>query len=155
VFLLAGRYTLLEQSACESFLPLCESLGVSVILGGPFNSGVLASGVSGAGPFHYNYEPAPQTIIQKVAQLEAVCAEFATPLPAAALQFPLAQPQICSVVAGLASPLQVERALSWMNYPIPPEFWSKLREQNLLHPNAPIPTLLSDSLFSAELLDDN
>lgn len=149
-FLLAGRYTLLEQSACDTFLPLCEQRGASVILGGPFNSGVLASGVSGAGPFYYNYEPASQEIIQRVARLEKCCVEFDIPLAAAALQFPGAHPQICSVIAGLASPAQVEQAVEWMHHTIPAGFWLSLREHGLLHPSAPIPT----SLFSIELLDD-
>jgi D-threo-aldose 1-dehydrogenase len=152
-FLLAGRYTLLEQSACESFLPLCEARGVSVIAGGPFNSGILASGVSGTGPFHYNYEPAPKHIVDRVVRLETICAEFEVPLAAAALQFPGAHPQICSVIAGLASPAQVKQAMSWINFSIPNEFWVRLREQNLLHPNAPLPTSLVPltSLFSTEL----
>lgn len=139
VFLLAGRYTLLEQTACESFLPLCATRGVSVILGGPFNSGILASGVSGAGPFYYNYEAAPQNIIQQVAHLEKICAQFKIPLAAAALQFPGAHPQVCSVIAGLASPAQVAQAAKWMQQIIPPEFWLSLREQGVLHPSAPIP----------------
>lgn len=121
-FLLAGRYTLLEQSACDSFLPLCERRAVSVILGGPFNSGILASGVSGAGALYYNYEPAPQNIIRRVARLEAICAEFDIPLAAAALQFSSAHPQICSVIAGLASPAQVAQAETRMQQFIPAEF---------------------------------
>ncbi len=139
-FLLAGRYTLLEQTACESFLPLCEKHAVSVILGGPFNSGVLASGVSGTGALFYNYEPASQNIIQRVARLEAICAEFDVPLAAAALQFPGAHPQICSVIAGLASPTQVAQAGAWMQQFIPAEFWLSLRAQELLHHGAPLPS---------------
>ena len=144
-FLLAGRYTLLEQGACETFLPLCARRGASVILGGPFNSGILATGVksadiaSGKIPLHYNYEPAPQAIIDRVAQLESVCEEFAVPLAAAALQFPAAHPQICSVLAGLASDAQVQQSLAWMNTPIPDELWQRLRECELLHPAAPTP----------------
>lgn len=138
-FLLAGRYTLLEQGACDTFLPLCAKRGASVILGGPFNSGILASGVSGAGPFYYNYEAAPHTIIQQVARLEKVCAQFDLPLAAAALQFPGAHPQICSVIAGLATPAQVAQAVQWMQQIIPADFWLCLREQGLLHPNAPAP----------------
>jgi D-threo-aldose 1-dehydrogenase len=144
-FLLAGRYTLLEQSAWESFLPLCARRSASVILGGPFNSGILATGVkstdiaSGKVPLHYNYEPAPQAIIDRVAQLENVCEEFAVPLAAAALQFPLAHPQICSVLAGLASDAQVQQALAWINTPIPDQLWQRLRECELLHPAAPTP----------------
>lgn len=144
-FLLAGRYTLLEQSACETFLPLCARRGTSVILGGPFNSGILATGVntpaiaSGKQLAYYNYEPASQTIIDQVAQLESVCAEFGVPLAAAALQFPAAHPQICSVLAGLASPEQVQQASSWMQAAIPVEFWERLRERELIHPAAPTP----------------
>lgn len=144
-FLLAGRYTLLEQGACESFLPLCARRGASVILGGPFNSGILATGVksaaiaSGKIPLHYNYERAPQAIIDQVAQLEAVCAEFGVPLAAAALQFPAAHPQICSVLAGLASDAEVQQALAWMNISIPDELWQRLRERELLHPAALTP----------------
>jgi D-threo-aldose 1-dehydrogenase len=144
-FLLAGRYTLLEQVACESFLPLCAQRGASVILGGPFNSGILATGVmsaasaSGKAPLHYNYEPASQIIIDRVAQLEIFCAEFGIPLAAAALQFPAAHPQICSVLAGFASSEQVLQAQGWMNISIPSEFWQQLRERELLHPAAAIP----------------
>lgn len=144
-FLLAGRYTLLEQGACDSFLPLCARRGVSVILGGPFNSGILATGVSapaiasGKQPVYYNYEPAPQAIIDRVAQLEAVCAEFGVSLAAAALQFPAAHPQICSVLAGFASPGQVQQASAWMQAVIPAEFWERLRERELIHPAAPTP----------------
>lgn len=139
VFLLAGRYTLLEQSACDSFLPLCAQRNVSIVLGGPFNSGILASGVKGAGPFYYNYEPAPEHIVKKVAHLQAICADFSIPLAAAALQFPGAHPQVCSVIAGLASPQQVEQASVWINQPIPEEFWVCLRDQEFIHPNAPTP----------------
>jgi D-threo-aldose 1-dehydrogenase len=144
-FLLAGRYTLLEQGACESFLPLCARRGASVILGGPFNSGILATGVksaaiaSGKVPLHYNYEPAPQAIIDRVAQLETLCEEFAVPLAAVALQFPAAHPQICSVLAGLASATQVQQSMAWINTPIPDELWQRLRECELLHPAAPTP----------------
>lgn len=144
-FLLAGRYTLLEQGACESFLPLCARRGASVILGGPFNSGILATGVksaaiaSGKVPLHYNYEPAPQVIIDRVAQLETLCEEFAVPLAAVALQFPAAHPQICSVLAGLASATQVQQSMAWINTPIPDELWQRLRECELLHPAAPTP----------------
>ena len=146
VFLLAGRYTLLEQAPCESFLPLCARRNASVILGGPFNSGILATGVKAvlAGaykyPLYYNYEPAPQTIVARVAALESVCEQYGVPLAAAALQFPLAHPNVCSVLAGLASGAQVEQAVTQMDMPIPPALWDELRERNLLHPAAPTPT---------------
>lgn len=139
-FLLAGRYTLLEQGACDSFFPLCAARQVSVILGGPFNSGILATGVAGSGPFHYNYAPAAPDIIQRVQRIEQVCAEYQVPLAAAALQFPAAHPQICSVIAGLANEQEVNHALMMMNYPLPPAFWCSLRERELLHPAAVLPS---------------
>lgn len=144
-FLLAGRYTLLEQAPCEHFLPLCARRKASVILGGPFNSGILATGVKAAlagtskQPLYYNYEPAPQSIVDRVAALESVCEAFSVPLAAAALQFPAAHPQICSVLAGLANREQVERAVQLINSEIPAAFWDELRERDLLHPAAPTP----------------
>jgi D-threo-aldose 1-dehydrogenase len=151
-FLLAGRYTLLEQGACESFLPLCKERGVSVILGGPFNSGILASGVSGNSPVYYNYEPAPPGIIERVHELELVCKEFDVSLAAAALQFPAAHPQICSVIAGLANAEQVEQAVNLMNSAIPADFWLALRELGLIHHTAPIPvpTSTAAEIFSPQ-----
>jgi D-threo-aldose 1-dehydrogenase len=138
-FLLAGRYTLLEQDVCEEFLPRCAHQQVSVILGGPFNSGILATGVSGSGPHYYNYEPAPAEIIERVRHLEEICREFEVPLAAAALQFPAAHPHICSVVAGLVGGEQVEQAVELMNLTLPRAFWQTLRELGLIHPEAPVP----------------
>jgi D-threo-aldose 1-dehydrogenase len=140
-FLLAGRYTLLEQSACENFFPLCEKRNAWVILGGPFNSGILATGVkhNRNQPVHYNYETAPDFIINRVAELETICEEFSVPLAAAALQFPAAHPQIVSVLAGLATVSQVNEAVSLMKVKIPDEFWKSLREKELVHALAPIP----------------
>lgn len=140
-FLLAGRYTLLEQTACETFLPLCAQRKTSVILGGPFNSGILATGVSGSGPFYYNYEAAPHTIIQQVQRLEAICLAFHVPLAAAALQFPGAHPQICSVIAGLGNTQQVVEAQRWMQQKIPPAFWQALREQGLINAQVLTPSM--------------
>ncbi|WBY07860.1 aldo/keto reductase [Sphingomonas sp. 7/4-4] len=86
--LLAGRYTLLEQEALETFLPLCERRGVRIVLGGPYNSGILAKGVRGGGELHYNYEPAPPAIVARVGAIEDICAAHDVPLAAAALQLP-------------------------------------------------------------------
>lgn len=144
-FLLAGRYTLLEQAPCEHFFPLCAKRNASVILGGPFNSGILATGVKAAlsskskQPLYYNYEPAPSSIVERVARLEQVCDAFSVPLAAAALQFPAAHPQICSVLAGLANREQVERAAQLIDSEIPSAFWEELRARELLHPAAPTP----------------
>ena len=87
LFLLAGRYTLLEQEALESFLPLCEKRGIGIVLGGPYNSGILATGPK-PGAF-YNYSEAPQEILDRVARIEAVCKRHGVRLVEAALQFPL------------------------------------------------------------------
>jgi D-threo-aldose 1-dehydrogenase len=138
-FLLAGRYTLLEQSALDRFLPLCAARGVSLILGGPFNSGILAAGVKGAGPFHYNYEAAPPEVVARVARIEQLCDDFSVPLAAAALQFPLVHPQISAVIPGMADPGQACQAAEWLRTPTPAAFWDALRGAGLLHPAAPTP----------------
>jgi len=139
VLLLAGRYTLLEQEALAGLLPECEARGVSVVIGGAFNSGVLATGVQGPGPHYYNYQPAPESVIDRVAALETVCAEFAVPLPAAALQFPTAHPAVVSVIAGCATAAEVSQARVWMDEPIPTAFWAALRSRGLLPEQAPCP----------------
>ena len=98
--LLAGRYTLLEQPALEALLPLCVERRVSIICGGPFNSGILAAGSRAGAQAHYNYAAPPAAVLERVRRLEQLCEEFAVPLQAAALQFPLAHPAVASVVAG-------------------------------------------------------
>jgi len=137
VFLLAGRYTLLEQTALDRFLPRCAARDVSIIVGGPFNSGVLVEGVKPGA--HYNYGRASTEILDRVRKLEAVCLAHATPLAAAALQFPLAHPQVVSVIPGLSSPDQVRQALAWAARRIPAALWEDLRGEGLLHPDAPTP----------------
>lgn len=136
--LLAGRYTLLEQQACDHFISLCEMRQVSLIAAAPFNSGILASGTSGDGPFYYNYEPAPSAIIDRVKKLEVICREFSVPLAAAALQFPVAHPVVTHVLAGFANNEQLLSAVDLMNFVIPAAFWDALRQQQLVHPDAPV-----------------
>jgi D-threo-aldose 1-dehydrogenase len=136
-FLLAGRYTLLEQEALDGFLPLCEERGAAVIVGGGFNSGILATGaVEGA---KYNYAPAPAPIMDKVSRIEAVCRGHGVPLPAAALQFVLAHPAIPTIVPGTRNVAQLDQNLAWIAHPIPAEFWSDLKRQGLLREDAPTP----------------
>ncbi|MHB8285908.1 MAG: aldo/keto reductase [Caulobacteraceae bacterium] len=153
--LLAGRYTLLEQGALDSFLPLCAARGVSVIVGGPYNSGILAQGVSGPGPVHYNYAPAPAEIVARVARLEAVCAQFGTSLAAAALQFPLAHPHVRCVIPGMADAGEVDQAVRLMQAAIPDGLWAALRENDLLHPRAPTPRAAAPAPFLLLHPDDN
>ncbi len=139
--LLAGRYTLLEQDALETFLPLCERRGVRIVLGGPYNSGILAKGVRGGGELHYNYEPAPPAVVARVGAIEDICAAHNVPLAAAALQLPLAHPQVVSVIPGMNSPRQVAQAVALMETHIPPALWRDLKDHGLIRADTPIPTV--------------
>lgn len=138
-FLLAGRYSLLEQAPLKTFLPKCEAHGASIILGGPYNSGILATGVKGSDTPFYNYEPAPQHIIDKVAKIEAVCEAFGVSLPAAALQFPLGHSAVASVIPGLGSAERVHKTIALFNEEIPQSFWHALINLNLIDNAAPLP----------------
>jgi len=136
-FLLAGRYTLLEQDALDEFLPLCERRGAAVVVGGGFNSGILATGArEGA---KYNYAPAPAPIMDKVGRIEAVCAEYDVPLPAAALQFVVAHPAVPTFLAGTRTVAQLEQNLAWFGHDIPAQFWADLKAGGLLREDAPTP----------------
>lgn len=137
-FLLAGRYTLLEQEALDSFLPLCEKRGVGIILGGPYNSGILATGaVPGA---KYNYADAPEDIMERVRKIEAVCAAHDTPLIAAALQFVLGHPCVKTVVPGAVNADEVNANVALLERAIPDALWSDLRAEHLIRPDAPLPS---------------
>lgn len=139
VLLLAGRYTLLEQSALARLLPRCQEQSVSVVIGGPFNSGVLATAGRPDGPHYYNYAPAPEWALRRVRALDAVCTEYQVPLAAAALQFPAAHPAVVSVIAGCASADEVQQARQWMDWAIPAELWVSLKSRGLLAALAPCP----------------
>ncbi len=136
-FLLAGRYTLLEQDSLDPFLALCAERGAGVIVGGGFNSGILATGaVPGA---KYNYSPAPDDIMAKVKKIEAVCAEFDVALPAAALQFVTAHPAVPTFCAGTRTVAQLEQNVAWFEATIPGDFWAALKARGLLREDAPVP----------------
>jgi D-threo-aldose 1-dehydrogenase len=137
IFLLAGRYTLLEQEALTSLLPACAERGVGVVVGGPFNSGILATGpVPGA---VYNYAPAPEPILRRAAAIEAVCARHGVSLAQAALEFPLGHPAVVSVIPGGQTPDQVAQNLALLKTPIPARLWADLKAAGLLRPDAPTP----------------
>ena len=136
-FLLAGRYTLLEQAALNEFLPLCEARGAAVLVGGGFNSGILATGAKPGAK--YNYSAAPAAIMDKVAKIEAVCAAYGVPLAAAALQFVVAHPAIPSFIAGTRTVEQLQQNLAWFSHPIPAAFWADMKASGLLREDAPIP----------------
>jgi len=135
LFLLAGRYTLLEQEALQSFLPLCQKRGIGIVLGGPYNSGILATGPK-PGAF-YNYDPAPQAILDKVAAIEAVCQRHNVRLIEAALNFPLSHPSIVSVIPGGASPREVQANRALMDAKIPAALWDDLKASGLMRADAP------------------
>jgi D-threo-aldose 1-dehydrogenase len=137
LFLLAGRYTLLEQGALETFLPLCERRGIGVVIGGPFNSGILATGPEPGAT--YDYRPAPAKILERVDRLARVCRAHGVPLAAAALQFPLAHPAVASVIPGARSAAEVTRNLALLAHRIPAGLWPDLKAEGLLRPDAPTP----------------
>jgi D-threo-aldose 1-dehydrogenase len=133
VFLLAGRYTLLEQAPLDDLLPMCVQRGTSIVVGGPLNSGILA------GRDTWNYAAAPPEIVARVKQIQAVCDTHSVPLPAAALQFPLAHPAVCAIIPGPRSAAEFDANLPLFTQKIPAALWSDLKSAGLLHPDAPVP----------------
>jgi D-threo-aldose 1-dehydrogenase len=137
VFLLAGRYTLLEQEALTSFLPLCVEKKIGVVIGGPFNSGILATGPKPGA--HYNYAPASAEIMQRVRDLETTCKAHGVKLAEAALRFPLSHPAVVSVIPGGQKPGEVRRNAEMAQAKIPPALWRDLKTQGLVRADAPTP----------------
>ncbi len=135
--LLAGRYTLLEQGALAELLPLCEAKSMSIILGGPLNSGILA-GVPGP-QAKYDYADPPPAIVERVAKLDAVCRRHGVPLIAAALQFPLAHPAVPTIIPGALSRAELEANVAHLRRAIPPALWQELKHEKLIDPAAPVP----------------
>lgn len=140
LILLAGRYTLLEQAPLDGLLPLCAARGVRIILGGPYNSGILAQGVRHGGPVHYDYGAPPAAIVDRVRRIEEQCDRFGVALAAAALQFPIAHPVVASVIPGIGSTAHLHSAITHMAQPIPAAFWDALRQEGLIDRRAPVPT---------------
>ena len=135
IFLLAGRYTLLEQEALESFLPLCEARGIGIVIGGPYNSGILATGAKPGA--YYNYDPAPQDILDRVGRIEAVCADMGVRLVDAAFQFPLLHPSVVSVIPGGQGAAEMESNFEAARAEIPAEFWTRMKAEGLIRQDAP------------------
>lgn len=135
--LLAGRYSLLEQPALAEFLPLAQTQGIGVMLGGVFNSGILATGaVAGA---KYNYKDASPDVMQKVAAIERVCRAHQVALPTAALHFALGHPAVASLVLGAQTPQEVERNVAALSTSVPSALWRDLKAEHLLDDDAPVP----------------
>jgi D-threo-aldose 1-dehydrogenase len=135
LFLLAGRYTLLEQEALTSFLPLAEERGIGIVIGGPYNSGILATGAK-PGAF-YNYDPAPPEILDKVAKIEAICARHGVRLVDAAFRFPLCHPAVVSVIPGGQGVAEMESNLAAAKAEMPAALWADLKAAGLMRKDAP------------------
>ena len=136
-FLLAGRYTLLDQSGLDELLPICVEKDIGIVLGGPYNSGILASDLSDDTTF--NYLPAPRDILEKARSINEVCDRHGVPLKAAALQFGLAHPAVAATIPGARSIDELEENLRMGYHPIPADLWEELSAEGLIHPNAPTP----------------
>jgi D-threo-aldose 1-dehydrogenase len=137
--LLAGRYTLVDQTGFAELLPICEQRGIRIAIGGVFNSGILATGVKGKDKLLFNYYSASASWVDRVWAIEVVCDEFKVPLRAAALQFPLAHPVVETVLLGANQLTHWHDALAMLRHPIPAAFWQKLKAQGLIPGAAPIP----------------
>jgi D-threo-aldose 1-dehydrogenase len=135
-FLLAGRYTLLDQVALKELLPLCVERGIAIIAAGVYNSGILADPKPGA---RYNYVPAPQELLERARRIRAVCDRHGVPLKAAAIQFPPAHPAVGCVVVGCRSVAQLDESREMFELEIPPALWQDLRAEGLLQKGVPTP----------------
>jgi D-threo-aldose 1-dehydrogenase len=135
-FLLAGRYTLLDQVALNELLPECVERGIAIIAGGVYNSGVLADPKPGA---HYDYQTAPADLIERAQKIRDVCGRHRVPLKAAAVQFPLGHPAVGCVVVGCRSVAQLDESIAMFELDIPPDLWGDLKAEGLLPAEAPTP----------------
>ena len=141
--LLAGRYTLLEQEALDSLFPACVAVGTSIVIGGPYNSGILATGTKRGGTIHYDYGPAPEAVVERVRGMERIAERHNVRLPAAALAFVLAHPVVASVIPGIGSAARVAETVDLYHETIPAAFWHELLDLKLLRADAPVPALES------------
>jgi D-threo-aldose 1-dehydrogenase len=136
-FMLAGRYTLLDHSALETFMPDCERRGISVLMAAPFNSGILATGAQPGATFFY-VEAEPE-IMARTRRIEEACARHDVAIAAAALQFPLAHPAVASVVTGMRSAAEADANLRHCRAAIPRQLWEELKHERLIAADAPVP----------------
>lgn len=141
--LLAGRYTLLEQDALDALFPACEAAGTSIVIGGPYNSGILATGTKRGGTIHYDYGPAPEAVVERVRGIEAIAERHQVRLPAAALAFVLAHPLVASVIPGIGSADRVTQTVDLYRETIPEAFWQELRAAALVRVDAPLPEMVA------------
>jgi D-threo-aldose 1-dehydrogenase len=135
-FLLAGRYTLLDQVGLNELLPLCDERGIAIIAGGVFNSGIMADPRPGS---HYNYQAAPDELVRRAGRIKAVCERHGVSQKAAAIQFPLGHPAVQTVLTGCRSVDELNENVESFQAPIPPAVWDELKADGLLVANAPVP----------------
>lgn len=135
-FLIAGRYTLLDQSALPRALPMCAERGIAVLAAGVFNSGLLADPRPGA---RFDYAPAAADLLDRALAIRAVCDRHGVPLAAAALQFPFGHPAVTAVVVGARTPSEVDAAVAGLRQPIPAQLWTELKAEHLLPADVPTP----------------
>lgn len=133
LFLLAGRYTLLEQDPIEKLFPQCQAKGVGIVVGGPYNSGILA------GLDTWNYAEAPADIVARVREIEAVCRTHGVPLIRAALHFVAAHPLVVSVIPGGQNVTETDQNATLLTEEVPAELWADLKDKGLIHPDSPTP----------------
>jgi D-threo-aldose 1-dehydrogenase len=136
-FLLWGRCSLLDQSAIFELLPLCKQKGISIVMGAPFESGILASDLKSEARFRY--AQASSEVIEKARRIDAVCHQFDVPLKAAALQFVFSSPNVATVIPGTKSFEKMEENRRMLEYSIPSEFWHGLKDEFLLPESIPLP----------------
>jgi D-threo-aldose 1-dehydrogenase len=149
-FLVAMPYTLMDQTALDAELPMCEERGVSVVIGAPFCSGILAPGVERSA--WYGYRPAESAAIEKARGMETVCSRHGVSLGAAALQFPLGHPTVAAVIPGPESVPHVHSNLDLMREPIPSDLWAELKSEGLLRADAPTPSGVSPESGDEEVI---
>jgi D-threo-aldose 1-dehydrogenase len=135
-FLLAGRYTLLDQGALDTLFPICLERRISIILGGIYNSGILADPYGAA---KFNYEDADAALVARARELDTLCRQHGTTLKAAAIQFVLAHPAVTVALQGARTATEAADNVAMANAPVPPAFWQELRARNLVDPRAPLP----------------
>lgn len=135
-FLLAGRYTLLDQGALEALFPVCAEKNIGILLGGIYNSGILANPHAGA---KFNYQDADAALVARALELDQLCRKHDTELKAAALQFCMAHPAVTVAVMGARNAAEVADNIAMSERTVPPAFWQELRAKNLVDARAPLP----------------
>jgi D-threo-aldose 1-dehydrogenase len=137
IVLLAGRYTLLDQSALGQLMPLCQARNVAVAIGGPYNSGILASDLNG--PVSFDYVAAPPEWISKARRIKEVCDRWGVDVRATALQFPFAHPAVATIIPGASNVREVEENAALLEREIPEGVWDELVNENVIDFDAPVP----------------